>query len=62
MDGGQSPEGPSHDGKLGIFSPTHYFMARGEGRWTGKRVSNLSCLHDETSIKIPVGFGELPGW
>lgn len=49
LDRGWSPERPSHDEKFGIFS--FYFSHVREGRRAGEEVNNLSCLHNEASLK-----------
>ena len=54
-----SPERPSHDWKLGTFSPTHYSRERGEGKGVAERVTHVSCLHDKASIKIPIVWGSV---
>lgn len=45
--GGWSPKRPSHDLKLGICSPS----ANQDRRRAENGVNNLSCLHEDASIK-----------
>lgn len=48
LDGGRSPERPSHDGKFGISSPHP----------PSSRVNHQSYLCDEAAMKVP----EVRGW
>lgn len=59
---GWLPGRPDLEKELGTFSSTFQPLGRGEG--LGAWVRNWWCLHDQTSLNIPMWqcLGELPGW